>query len=213
MLQQSSSIADLTRLVLLEVRWSTYDDTQLLQLGYEGVSSAAVALSSAPRSLTAGGAVAFEDATNPAHAPARANARLVQSICLYLKGLTSPALSSAVPSCRNHSHSSRPPGFWKLMLVHVSESLSLCARSIFDRRLADLGTWISSRAACAHVGRGQQPFGGFRHIDLFHIGHSLGSLAAQTRTCIWWRPSRIERSRLGITVALLCPIELIFFAR
>jgi hypothetical protein len=68
MLQQSSSIADLTRLVLLEVRWSTYDDTQLLQLGYEGVSSAAVALSLAPRSLTAEGAVFFADAKNPARA-------------------------------------------------------------------------------------------------------------------------------------------------
>jgi hypothetical protein len=106
MLQQSSSIADLTRLVLLKVRWSTYDETQLLKLGYEGVSSAAVALSSAPRSLTAGGAVFFAAAKNPARAPARANARLAQSIFLYFGALVSPALSNTIPLRRNRSRSS-----------------------------------------------------------------------------------------------------------
>ena len=92
--------------MLLEVRWSTYDDTQLLQLGYEGVSSAAVALSLAPRSLTAGGAVFLADAKNPARAPARANARLAQCIFLYFGALVSPALSNTIPLHRNRSRSS-----------------------------------------------------------------------------------------------------------
>ena len=105
-LQQSSSIADLTRLVLLEVRWSAYDDTQLLQLGYEGVSSAAVALSSAQRSLTAEGAVFFADAKNLSRAPVRANARLAQSIFLYFEAPVSPAPGNTIPLRRNRSRSS-----------------------------------------------------------------------------------------------------------
>jgi hypothetical protein len=92
-------------MVLSEVRWSTYDDTHLLQLGYEGVSSAAVALSLAPRSLTAEGAVFFADAKNPARAPARANARLAQSIFLYFEALGSPALSNTFPLRCNRSRS------------------------------------------------------------------------------------------------------------
>ena len=123
--------------MLLEVRWSAYDDTQLLKLGYEGVSSAAVALSLAPRSLTAEGAVFFADAKNPSRAPVRANARLAQSIFLYFEALVSPVPSNTIPLRRNRSRSSWPPELGSLCLVHVSESLLLCAKINLVGRLAD----------------------------------------------------------------------------
>jgi hypothetical protein len=124
------------------------DDTLLLQLGHEGVSSAAVALSLALRSLTAEGAVFFADAKNPLRAPVRANARLAQSIFLYFEAPVSPAPNNTIPLRRNRSRSSY--GLRKLpslCLVHVSESLLLCAKINLVGRLADQGTLREGRTS------------------------------------------------------------------